>query len=331
MIHRHRHRQPWLSLIASTWCALGALAAGDSGMGISPGIVLIEDAPVGTRLDLGAQGLRIAVRNGSDEAMGVTVSVSAPAATHIREFEAGYEPIPDPGWVHLEHSELTIPAHGTGTTGVIVDIPDRPELMNRHFMVFVETGPSIHAGLGAVLRVRARLMVETTIDPHPHITEHAAAIAVSPGRVAMERRADGTWSGQTEVVNHGSETASYDVLTLSQAYGAGEEDRRDRFVGGRQTALTRESWVVPDSTSFVLEPGAARTIHWTGTPARPLRADERVDEVLFIARRAAPGTPPALRRSFHGADYDRTELVRLRYAAPEPSPATPTGSTPSKP
>ncbi len=317
-MHLHHHRRH--PLVAFITCGLfsasAVMAADGGGLGISPGIVLIEDAPPGVRLDLGAQGLNIQVSNagGTDEDFELVAIVPGP--DEIASYEAGYEPLPDASWVHLDHNVLKVPAHGTAHAGVTLDIPLKPELANRHFMLYVEAGPKSTAALGAALRVRARVMIETAVDPHPGALEHAAGIALAPGRVEMVPHGDGGWSGEVEITNHDDHPATYDLLTLRQAYGAGEEERRNRFFGARQTGLMDQDWALPDTASFTLAPGATRLLHLAAKPARALQADEQVDEVLFLARRAGPGLSAKQRRHLAGADYERSELIRLRYSAP---------------
>jgi hypothetical protein len=135
----------------------------------------------------------------------------------------------------------------------------------------------------------------------------------------MVPHGDGGWSGELEITNHADHAATYDLLTLRQGYGAGEEDRRERFFGARQTGLMDQDWAVPDTASFTLAPGATRLLHLTAKPTRALKTGEQVDEVLFLARRAGPEVPTKQRRHLAGADYERSELIRLRYSAP---PAT---------
>jgi hypothetical protein len=322
-MHRHRPRRPRLApIIACVLSGIACLTAADGGIGIAPGIILIEDAPLGMKLDLGAQGLTVQVSNGGAQAETFELKAIVPGPDEIQAYEAGYEPLPDPAWVRLEHAQVEVPAHGTARAGITLDFPDRPELANRHFMLYIEAGPKATASLGAVLRVRARAMIETAVDAHPGATSHPAAIAVAPGRIDMARAADGGWSGEVAVANHGEQPATFDLLTLRQAYGAGDEDRRTRFFGSGQTALVDADWAVPDSAGFTLAPGATRTVQLRAKPPRALKPDEQVDEVLFLARRAGPDVPAQRRRRLNGVDYDRGELLRLRYAAPR-EPAKP--------
>ncbi|MBA3938600.1 MAG: hypothetical protein H0X38_14190 [Planctomycetes bacterium] len=317
MYLHHPRRHPLVAfIVCGFFAATTASAAEGGGLGISPGIILIEDAPPGVKLDLGAQGLNIQVSNDAGTEMDFDLVAIVPGPDEIGAYEAGYEPLPDASWVHIEHEHVTVPAHGTAHSGITLDIPARAELANRHFMLYVEAGPKPTAALGAVLRVRARVLLETATDAHPGALEHAAGIALAPGRVEMVPHGDGGWSGEVEITNHADHPATYDLLTLRQVYGAGEEERRDRFFGARQTGLLDQDWAIPDTASFTLAPGATRLLHLAAKPARALKADEQVDEVLFLARRAGPGIPAKQRRRLAGADYERSELIRLRYSAP---------------
>lgn len=317
MYRHHPRRHPLVAFIAcGLFMAPALMAADGGGLGISPGIVLIEDAPPGVKLDLGAQGLSIQVSNNGGTEEDFDLIAIVPGPDDIGSYEAGYEPLPDPSWVHLAHEVLKIPAHGSAHAGLTLDIPARAELANRHFMLYVEAGPKPTGALGAVLRVRARVLIETAADAHPGALEHAGGIALAPGRVEMVPHGDGAWSGEVEITNHADQPATYDLLTLRQAYGSGDEDRRARFFGAGQTGLTDQDWAVPDTASFTLAPGATRLLHLGAKPGRALTGGEQVDEVLFLARRAGPEVPAKQRRHLAGAEYARTELIRLRYSAP---------------
>jgi hypothetical protein len=289
--------------------------AGEGGLGISPGIILIEDAPVGTSLDLGARGLRISMTNGSAQEQVFGLTVVAPKPDEIRTYEAGFEPIPNVSWVHLGKSELTVAGHGGGSAGVTLDIPDRPELYNRHFMAFVDGGPWVKDQIGTVLHVRTRILLETAVSDGNEGLEHGGEIAVAPSRVNMQSGTGGIWSGQVRIRNNSTQEATYDLLTLQQAYGVGLENRRARFFGSGQTGLINQDWATSDAATFTLAPGAVHIVHVSAKPKRALKANERVDEVLFVARRAAEGLPAAQRRHLDDKDYARCELIRLTYSA----------------
>lgn len=139
----------------------------------------------------------------------------------------------------------------------------------------------------------------------------------------MASQADGSWSGRVEVRNGGSRLATFDLLTIAQAYGVGEESRRARFFGSGQTGVTQDGWAVPEVTSFTLEPGASRVVRFTGKPPRMPKPAEQVDEVFFLARRADAEDPPRRRRRLNNTDYNRSELLRLRYANDQPSNPAP--------
>ncbi len=135
------------------------------------------------------------------------------------------------------------------------------------------------------------------------------------------RRLTASWSGSVEVRNQGSHPATYDLLTLAQAYGVGEENRRARFFGSGQAGLIQEGWAIPEVTSFSLAAGAARVIRLTAKPSHAVKPADQVDEVLFLARRAEAADPQLRRRRLNGMEYNRSELLRLRYGDGPPAPA----------
>ena len=320
MNRHHSRRYALVTFLLYGLFSNSALPAADAGLGISPGVSLIEDAPLGIQYDLGTQGLDIQVSNRGDMDDLFEVVAVVPSRDQIASFEAGYEPFPDISWVHLHHETLNIPAHGTAHDSLVLDIPARPDLSNRHFVLFVEASPKPTAPISAILRVRARVLIETVANAHPGTLAQPGGTDLAPGRIEMVPHGDGLWSGEVEITNNANHPATYDLLTLRQAYGPGEEDRRTRFFGLKQKGLIDQDWVMPDTSSFVLPPGATRDLHLIAKPLRALETGEQVDEVLFLARRAVAELPLLQRRRLAGTDYDRSEIIRLRYsAAPLPT------------
>jgi hypothetical protein len=295
--------------------AITAAIAGD-GMGISPPLVLIDDVRPGTVIDLGAKGLRYAVHNQGEAEQAFTLEVVAPAAYSLKAFEAGYEPLPSAAWLTLARTSLVAPGKGSAASGVTLHIPDEPEHWNRHYVVYVEVGVGGQVALGATLRVRARLLIETAVR-EGDAAGPASLIAVSPGRVEMAAAAGGGWQGGASVRNQGP-AATFDVLSMAALYPGPLADRRPRYIPGYVAALADEEGIAVDQPSFALGTGESRALRFTATAA-VAPGDKPIDVVRFIARRAAPGATDV--REVAGQRYDRIELVRLRHPVKETAKA----------
>lgn len=300
-----------LSRIALTWLvAVVALSAAEGvGLGLGPALILVRDVPVGQAFSLGEVAkVRYQVHNNSNENATYGLKVVVPSRYDFIAFEKGYEPAPDATWFRLDRDEVTVPARGRVEVDLTIDIPDRAELRNRHWIVNIEAGPSDKgkALVGASLRLSARIMLETVASAESGGGEIALASSV----VNMQAQADGSWIGETRLRNHSAEAAQFDLLAAPEVFLA-EPDKAHRYFSHIAQAVLGERWAVADAASFELAAGAERTIRFT-VPARPALAGVR-EEVLFVSRRLRGEPHPDLSVTIGKATYERMELLRLRY------------------
>jgi hypothetical protein len=292
------------------------LAPAGEGMGVGPALVLIDDVTPGAVIDLGKKGLRYIAQNQSEVEKILNMEISKPGTYSIKEFEPGYEPLPNASWLTLEQTSLTVPPRSDGTSGVTIHIPDAPEHWNRHYVAYVEVGEGGKVALGATLRVRARLLIETAVRD-----EDAAAptteIAVTPGRISLIRDQQG-WRGQAKIRNQGP-LATFDVLTLAEIYPGALADRHQRYYPGHVSAIADDALVKTDVTEFTLASGESRVVT-VQSALRETPTEKSIDAVRFIARRA-PAEATNVREA-KGRRYDRIELLRVRHspAAKETAP-----------
>ena len=312
-----------LPRIALTWlAAVVALSAVEGvGLGLGPALILVRDVPVGQAFTLGeAAKVRYQVYNNSNEEATYSLKVVVPSRYAFNIFEKGYEPAPDASWFRLEREEVTVPARGRVEVDLTIDIPDRAELRNRHWIVNIEAGQSDKgkALVGATLRLSARIMLDTVASDEPGGGE----IALSPSVVIMQAQADGSWIGEARLRNNSTEAAQFDLLAAHEVHSA-EPDKAHRYFANLNQAVLGERWAVADAASIQLAAGAERTVRFT-VPARPAVASLR-EEVLFVSRRLRGEPKPDLTVTVGGATYERMELLRLRYqpAAAVPAPAEP--------
>lgn len=301
--------------------AVATSRAGE-GMGIGPALVLIDDVRPGAVIDLGAKGLRYLVQNQGAVERVFALEIATPQAYSLKAFEAGYEPLPDASWLTLEHTTLTAPPRDTASSGLTLRIPDAPEHWNRHYVVYIEAGAGEKVALGATLRVRARLLIETAVrddDAAPA----TSLIAVTPGRVTMAPSgvsgvaAAGGWQGEATVRNQGP-AATFDVLTLAELYPGALADRHPRYFPGHVAALADDGKVTVAVREFTLATGESQVLKLT-TAAGVTPTDKPLDAVRFIARRALGEGDDV--RVANGRRYDRIELLRLRHGVAEAATA----------
>jgi len=308
-------------IAAACLAALAALAgAVDSGVSLGPALILVRDVPVGRRFSLGeAAQVRYALTNNSDEPVLYSVKAVVPDSYNFAEFETGYEPAPDAAWFRLDREEVEIPARGRVEVDLTVDIPDRPELRNRHWIVAVEAGRSQKVAIGAALRLRARIMLETVVAEQAP-GAGSAEIALAPAVVRMRRQADGSWAGEATVRNGTAVAADLDLLGPADVHPGELQRKVARYFERPHQALLSERWVAPMPTVH-LEANGAQTLRLTAA-VHDLKPGEARDEIAFVARRQRGETQPQRSLTAQGVTYERVELLRLRYEA-ESAPAGP--------
>ncbi len=303
------------------WMAAGiSLSAAEpssgSGLAIAPGLAFVENVVPGKPLDLAVNGLPITVFNKSAGVLTAELVFSDYQPYSLASFECGYEYLPDKSWVTVTPLTQDIPGGEQRTGSVVLNIPDRPECWNRHYVVCVETGIPVRTALGATLRMQARILVETAAKDQPANVGLRGELGVTPSRISMVTGTDHSWSGNATVMSSANAEATYDVLSIGQVYPPALADRHSRFFGTNVTAQTARPWAAVEPSSFSLAAGATQRLTCTAKPERQPNGQERIDEVFFIARRALPTTDAKHCREVSGQRYDRMELLRLIYATP---------------
>lgn len=69
----------------------------------------------------------------------------------------GYEPIPDPGWITVRPSTVTVAPDEIGTAALVVEVPDEPKYRGKRWAATVRSG----LATGYWLDAPVRLLVET--------------------------------------------------------------------------------------------------------------------------------------------------------------------------
>ena len=134
----------------------GALETAEAVIGISTRFVdvTLEYVAVGRPINLRKlRNIPYTVRNRGDSAMEVKAEVVIPRKDEIME---GYEAIPDPTWVQVIPDRYTIPPDQTAYAEIVIQIPDRPEYIGKHYQAKI-WGHSLNKGLfsaGAESRLR---------------------------------------------------------------------------------------------------------------------------------------------------------------------------------
>ena len=317
---------PIWTILALAFLALPLSAADGGGLAIGPALILVQDVPVGQPFTLGeAAKVRYQIVNNSAEDAVYSVKVVVPAAYTFSEFEKGFEPAPDASWFRLDREEVSVPAKSKVEVDLTVDIPNRPELLNRHWIVCIEAGRPQALNLGAALRLRARIMLETMASATVGEADGAKGgeIALSPSLVAMQPQADGGWSGEVRLRNNTSEAAQFALLGAHEVYPGTMLEKSHRYFPRVDQAVLGERWASAVPAVVELAAGEARSIRFTAPPQPALDGGGLREEIIFVSRRVRGEALPE--RAFTVADqaYERMELLRLRYQLPRADSSTP--------
>jgi hypothetical protein len=294
---------------------------GGSGLAIAPGLAFVENVIPGKPIDFAASGLPITIYNRSAHMLPAELVFSDYIPYTLASFECGFEYLPDKTWVTVTPQLQDIPAGEQRRGSIVLNIPDRPEHWNRHYVVCVDTGVPMPYALGATLRMQARILVETAAKEQPANVGPRGELGLTPSRISMQKQNDTVWSGTTTVMSNASTQSEYDVLTIGQVYPPALADRHSRFFNSTSTAQITPAWTTIEPQSFTLAAGATQQLTCSAKPNRQPQGQERIDEVYFIARRALPTTEAKHCREVAGQRYDRMELLRLIY--PNPANSTP--------
>lgn len=292
-----------------------------SGLAIGPSLLLIRNAPPGRAFTLKEVAkTTFHVINYTTHAGDYVVTSAIPGpAENMHSFEAGYETPPTAAWFTLDKRVVHLGPKEQADVDLKFDIPDKPEFYNRFWIVYVEVTPATPSGqvVGTSLKLRARVMLETKVKIGiGEALSLTGPIGRDPGTMTMAATgADNTWKGSTRVRNNTAQAATYDILPLDQV--TPDAAKRVRYFSNPEFA-TRMIWNCPTETSITLAPGEERDVIFTAQPNQAITADKTIEEVVLIARRAAPGIDPAVPRDFNGKPYDIAGMVRLSYPAPVP-------------
>jgi hypothetical protein len=304
-----------LALAAIALAAAPAATAGESGLALGPALILVRDVPPGRSFTVHeAAKVRFQLTNNSDQQGDFEVVCSLPIDAGMRSHEIGYEAPPDASWFTLDKRVVTLAPHAQEDFDLRVAIPDLPEHHNRHWMIYIDAGRARQTGIGATLRLRARVMLETRVkEGIGEALSRTGPLGLDPSTVMM-RSSDGAWQGQVRLRNNTAQAAVYDLLRIDQAIPPDQADIRARYFDHAAMA-TRTPWGRPVEPSVTLAPGEERIVRFTAqVEAASLTAP--IEEVVFIARRAPEGADPQRCREFMKRLYDHAGLVRLRFVTP---------------
>lgn len=119
--------------------------------------VILENLGIGASYNISQiKNLPLTVISNSSDETEVQVAVEAPTKEELKE---GYEPIPDPTWVRVIPDRYRLAAGARQLSDILINIPDDPKLIGRHFQVMFWAHTLETGFLGVGVRVRVRFSV----------------------------------------------------------------------------------------------------------------------------------------------------------------------------
>jgi hypothetical protein len=304
--------------LATTVICLGASPGRLHALEMGPALFMVQDVPPGQEVNLHTLGgVVFTVVNDSDQEQSYALVCRRPSQAGVVEWEKGYEEIPDPAWCKLEEASFTVPARGEKKTGLVINIPDKPENYNRKFVLAVmlsAVSSDQAAAFGVGLAVTARVEIETTVDPRP--ATGGGPIGTVPGALTVTGNPGAAVTGTVQLRNNTGRWLKAMIERLPEVYA--DPEKQMRYFSHGFTAQTGAPWLVPKTPAFALKVGETSTLEFAGTIPATATPGQKYEELAFVRIRTDEGK-------------ESRALVRLRFQVTEPGPKPETPPAPAPP
>jgi hypothetical protein len=148
-------------LAAGLWWAGGGMVSAAVGISTRFADVVLENVQVGRLYNLRAEkNVPYVIKNRGSASARVTVEVLPPQQS---ELMPGYEAVPDPAWVKVVPNELVLEGNGSGFAELLLQVPDDPRYVGRHFQAVLWAHASGEGMIG--VGVKSRLRFSTGAGP----------------------------------------------------------------------------------------------------------------------------------------------------------------------
>lgn len=293
---RYALSREWAGLAATLVFVAASLGSGAYAMGISPGVYVVENVPLGQETAASSDAAPITVHNEeNDQPLTVVLSVQRPSAGGLSNWELGYDEIPDASWCRLDKTELEVPAKGASSVKLFVKVPDKPENYNRRWMVAVVCGQK-RSGQGGPAGFGIRLATRVGIETLPNADVDGkgdGAVVPIPSVLCYDGCIPGeTFNPPAKIRNHDKVEHKFVVKRLEQVVQ--DEERIKRYFRRDATPLIKDSWIAP-LESFAVKAGETKELKLSVTIPKDVAAGKIYEEIVFLKD-----------------DADRSGFIRLR-------------------
>lgn len=255
-------RKIWFLLSAiSYWLLAGK---GYAAVGLSTRFVdvTLENLQVGVAYNLRElKKVPYTIKNLSGATMNVSVEVRIPKQ---EELQKDYEPIPDPNWVQIVPNQFVLEPGRTGFAQVIIQIPNDPQYIGRHFhaKIWADTANNpymLAAGVVSNLKFSAGLGPETLHKQKVTEAMMTLDFDVTPPAIYIDELEPGKpydfkkRKARTLKVTNRSETQ------LRLTFASVPWD--DRFHLGDYQKTPKPEWLTFKSTVAVVQPDTIQSVY----------------------------------------------------------------------
>ena len=276
----------WLTVLFVA-AAMPAMARG--GLAFGPALVLVENiAPAGGETDVFGKGeMTFVIYNRSDQAGWYHLGAVNPGGDP-RQWEKGYEAIPDASWCRLDIDEVEVAAKTNQKIRLFINVPAKPEYFNRKWMLYVTCAPGkkpqTPKATGVGLQVASRVQIETASNAasNPAV---GGALAIVPAQVSSSAAPSAELEHSVKVSNNTKEDRRFKILRLNEIEK--EAEKYERYFGkdivdGKPLEPVIGSTWITCAPAIELKAGETKEFTIKLTIPKDARPGGNFEELLFL-------------------------------------------------
>jgi len=251
-----------IAFLGTTLLLLGSGAGFAMGLSVEPGGLLIQQIKPGERYDLEARGgLRLKISNQSPKQRVYQISVAQPEQLGITGWTAGYSPIPEPGWLAVEPTEIEVPAEGEIYARMFINIPADARYYNQHWVVALAVQEKPRADEIVALQLKPVYYLETEsraeTSPWPYGSLGIVPTVLQCSQTASPGRHPEVSCGELKIYNGDSRPLTLTISAETPSVLAGRQ-KVDPSPG--YSWLAKPESVGLSADRFILQPKESRAI-----------------------------------------------------------------------
>lgn len=270
----------WAWFVATAGAAEAQSTAASGGLTMFPAMYTVREVPLGREVVLDILGTPgFTVENNSDGFCYYELRATGPREAGMPTWERGFEPIPESSWLRVDQQIIGVAPHARKLVKVYINIPDKAEFYNRHWVACVQLTSLSVPSISARLALCARIHIETKVRGDTDGFE-AGALSLTPACVSFsDFEAGDKLQAVVKVRNNTVEEGVYVIRRLRDIY-PGDRSRDRRYLSpGYQWA---GDWSQFNVDQFKLARGKTFTLNLEGQIPADAQPDSLYEELIFI-------------------------------------------------